>query len=490
MRLWPLLWLLLAFAALPGCSSFSAGFARIEQEAAVGNLAGAIKLLDDAAKLDFTHTDRTLDALNRGMLLRLKGDFAAANAQFDTAKRLSEELGAISVSEQAAALVVNEGQKSYEAYPEEQLMVYAFKALNYLQQGDVEAAAVEARQFDIRQRLLREANNDAPYLAAPFVRYLNGLIYEAAGETDSARIEFQKAVEGYARLQNLTGVAASPALLADLARLGAGDTPPAAPLQSAPVAAEKPSPFKAPGVKPAGRNLPKNIRNRRSDEPAVAPPIPPTSGVSAQPSAPAPTARLSEVVLVFHNGLGPKLEEQVIELPNPEPTKGAMTFRVALPKFAARAVPVARVELQSGGETAVAEVVDDLMAIARAGLDDRINGIRARAVARLVAKNAAAKKVKQKAEKKDSTEGALLSLGTDLLALATERADTRLWSLLPGKIMMARLALPPGQHTLTVNAFDAGGRLLKSRVLSAVELRAGERVFVADHYLQAIAAKK
>lgn len=484
---WRLVFLLAGLWMLQGCTSFSAGFARIEQEAAGGNLAGAIKLLDDAAKLDFTHTDRTLDALNRGMLLRLKGDFAAANAEFDTAKRLSEELGATSVSEQAAALVVNEGQKSYEAYPEEQLMVYAFKALNYLQSGDVEAAAVEARQFDIRQRLLREANNDAPYLAAPFVRYLNGLIYEAAGELDSARIEFQKAVEGYARLQNLTGVAASPALLADLARLGGGDVLPVAPAAGATAVAEKPSPFKVPGVKPAGRNLPKNLRNRRTEEAAAS--SAPASAPAAAAS-PAPVARGSEVLLIFHNGLGPKLEEQIIELPNPEPSKGALTFRVALPRFAARPVPVARVELLAGGESALAEVVDDAQAIARAGLDDRINGIRARAVARLVAKNAAAKKVKKKAEKKDSTEGALLSLGADLMALASERADTRLWSLLPGKTLMARLVLPPGRHTLTVNAYDAGGRLLKRRELPAVELRAGARVFVADYYLQTIAAKK
>jgi hypothetical protein len=98
-------------------------------------------------------------------------------------------------------------------------MVYSFEALNYLQMGDPEGAAVEARQFDVKQGLIAEKNKNAKYLAGAFVRYLNGMVYEAVGEPDSARIELQKAVDGY-RAQN-SGFPLPQALSADLARLKA-----------------------------------------------------------------------------------------------------------------------------------------------------------------------------------------------------------------------------------------------------------------------------
>ena len=142
---------LLAVFVLPGCATYSVGIAKVEHETGNRNLAGALKSLDE---LKLNGSDRMLYYLNKGTLLRLQGDYAASNQQFESAKSLMEYLSAISVTEQTGSVVVNDTVKAYEGTGNEQLLIYAFKELNYLQSGDVDDAAVEARQFDIKQRLI------------------------------------------------------------------------------------------------------------------------------------------------------------------------------------------------------------------------------------------------------------------------------------------------------------------------------------------------
>jgi hypothetical protein len=155
---------------------------------------------------------------------------------------------------------------------------------------------------------------------------------------------------------------------------------------------------------------------------------------------------------------------------------------VAVPRFVQRPVPVARFELSEGPESASSELVDDVNAIARKSLEDRLPAIAARAVARMVLKNAVARKVKN--QNRDEGSGALLlSIMTDVGAIVSERADTRSWSLLPGNILMARLALPPGMHDLRVTYYDESGNVIAARDYDAVRVVAGRKVFVSDYYL-------
>ncbi|TAJ77435.1 MAG: hypothetical protein EPO42_10080 [Gallionellaceae bacterium] len=202
---------------LPGCATYSASFATVESATANRDLEGAVQSLDE---LKLSGTDEALHHLNKGTLLRLQGRYAESNRHFDAAKAIMEKFNAISIKEQMASVTVNDTMKAYEGLPSEQMMVYAFEALNYLQAGDPDGAAVEARQFDVKQHLIAEKNSNAKYLSGAFVRYLNGMVYEAAGERDEARIEMQKAVEGY-KAQN-SGFPLPSALVADVARLVAG----------------------------------------------------------------------------------------------------------------------------------------------------------------------------------------------------------------------------------------------------------------------------
>ena len=207
--------------SLPGCATYSASVVQMETATANRDLDGAVKSLDE---LKLSGADDTLHFLNKATLLRLQGKYSESNRYFDQAKNLMEKYSAISVTEQAASVAVNDTLKAYEGLPSEQLMVYAFEALNYLQADSVDDAAVEARQFDVKQHLIAEKNVHAKYLSGSFVRYLNSMTYEAAGERDEARIEMEKAIASY-KDQN-SGFPVPKALNDDLKRVGAGKPAP------------------------------------------------------------------------------------------------------------------------------------------------------------------------------------------------------------------------------------------------------------------------
>jgi hypothetical protein len=427
---------LLAVFVLPGCATYSAGIAKVEQQTSKRNLDGALKSLDE---LKLTGADQMLYYLNKGTLLRFQGNYAASNQQFESAKSLMEKLAAISVAEQTGSVVVNDTMKAYEGIGNEQLLVYAFEELNYLQSGNVDDAAVEARQFDIKQRLIAGNNPTATYLSGAFVRYLNGMTYEEVGESDSARIDYSKAVDGYKAQSSITGFGVPAALDADLERL------------------ESPHP-----------------RHREA-------PVQKSISITKQSSK---TGDDGEVVFILHDGLGPTLAENIISIVNPDPQHGTAIMSVAVPKFVQRPVPVARFELSEDAQSASSELVEDVNAIARKSLDDRLPAITARAVARMVVKNAMARKVKNQ-NGDAGTGGLLLSIVTDVGAIVSERADTRSWSLLPGNFLMARLALPPGTHDIKVTYYDPSGNVLAARDFNAVKVTAGRKVFLSDYYLSA-----
>ena len=405
-------------AVLQGCATYSAGFSKVESATAMRDIHGAIKTLDE---LNLTGADEALHHLNKGTLLRLQANYADSNKHFDAAKDMSEKLNAVSVTEQLASVSVNDTLKAYEGLPSEQLMVYSFKALNYLQMGDIDAAAVEARQFDVKQGLIANKNSNAKYLSGAFVRYLNGMVYEAAGERDSARIEMQKAADGY-KAQN-SGFGVPPSLLADLKRLKEG--------------------------KPAS----------------------------------------SEVVFILENGLGPSLDEVTIRVPNPNPQDGSALLSLSVPKFSRRLVPVSRVVLSANTHSTTAEVVEDVNDIAEKSLNDRLPAITARAVARLVVKNIAAKQVKKNSSQLGAF-GLLANIAADVGTAVSERADTRTWSLLPGVINMARLSLPAGKHNLTATYYGTNGNILTTREFKDIDVKPGRKVFISDYYLNPPAPPK
>ena len=73
------------------------------------------------------------------------------------------------------------------------------------------------------------------------------------------------------------------------------------------------------------------------------------------------------------------------------------------------------------------------------------------AITRLIARAAVGQGI-QTAAGRDNIIGILASLGTQATLTALDTPDTRSWETLPARVAVARMRLPPGRHTVVIDA--------------------------------------
>jgi hypothetical protein len=421
-------------AALAACATFSDTIQSTERSLAQQQPKAA---LAEYEKLKPGAADRVLYLMNKGMLLRMTGDYEESTRALEEAKGLIEQLRALSLREQALSFTVNDASKAFIGEDFERVMVNAYLALNYLEQGRLDDARVEALQVDV---LLRDKGQKTtivkPYEEDAFARYLTGIIYEDEGEWSDAMIAYRKAYEAYEKQLKAFGVEMPESLKHDLIRL--------ADRMGLPDEAKK-------------YREEFDIKNTMSE---------------------AELSQLGEVILIVHAGLAPIKREHATTLPNPATGR---ILRIALPQYKSRAQPFGYASLAADSSPPVqTSRVENIQAIAEKTLDAEMPLITARAVARMAAKDTVAAVAGSNSN--DAGGAALLSLLVNVAAVATERADTRSWFTLPGEIHLARLPLPPGDHTLKLELHARDGHVLYSDEIK-VTLRKGEKKYLSRHWI-------
>jgi hypothetical protein len=134
---------------ISGCASYSDSFSVIESDMATQRFGAALETLE---RQGHPKRDQVLYLLNKAMLERMSGDFAASNRTFEAAKASMYELYGVSIREQALSFAINDATRSYTGDTYEQVLLHLYTALNYLQLGDLIDARVEALQVDERLR--------------------------------------------------------------------------------------------------------------------------------------------------------------------------------------------------------------------------------------------------------------------------------------------------------------------------------------------------
>lgn len=109
------------------------------------------------------HRDRLLFLLERGAVTRTVGNLEASNQAFDAADKLFKEYDAkadIRIGRSAMATMTNLAAVDYEGYGYDRIMTNAYKALNYMEQGNLDYARVELKRVAYAQKLIeqRKAN--------------------------------------------------------------------------------------------------------------------------------------------------------------------------------------------------------------------------------------------------------------------------------------------------------------------------------------------
>jgi len=424
-------------AALAACATFSDTIQSTERSLAQQQPKIA---LTEYEKHPPSGPDKVLHLMNKGMLLRMAGDYADSTRALEQTKPLMQELSAVSVSEQALSVAVNDATKSFVGADFEQVAVRTYLALNYLEQGQLDAARVEALQVDVLLREKTESSPDSPYAEDAFARYLTGIIYEDEREWSDAMIAYRKAYEAYQKQLNSFSVAVPESLKHDLIRL-------------------------------ADRmGLREEARRYRQE-----------FGIKETPSVAALLER-GEIILTVHAGLAPVKRERSATMVNP--ASGRM-LRISLPQYRSRAQPFGYARVSAESVSATTSRVENIDAIAVKTLEAEMPVITARAIARMAVKDTMAKAASSSGNSGSNSAAAgagLLGLAVNIAAVLTERADTRSWFTLPGEIHLARLSLPPGEYNVKIELHGRDDHVLGASELK-VALQKGEKKYVSRHWI-------
>ena len=180
--------LLIFVAALQACAT--SGVLNVARDQfRHGSTSEALQTLAEA---DVSRRDRLLLYLDRGMIAQAAGRYEDSVAAFERATRLIDELDYVSVRDQSAALISSDWATRYSGEYSERLWVHTFQMLNFLMLDLPQEAAVEAR----RAVALYEKYGDV-LKQDIFTRSVMALSFMAAGQRDSAGVEYRKLTQDF-----------------------------------------------------------------------------------------------------------------------------------------------------------------------------------------------------------------------------------------------------------------------------------------------------
>jgi hypothetical protein len=401
-------------------------------------------------KSGYGERNAVLYDFDRGMMLHLAGQYVESNQFLAQAEDRIDQLYTKSVTAEGGAMLTNDNTLPYEGEDFEKVMINVIAALNYVYLGQWDDALVEARKVDHKLDLFNDKyEKKNVYKRDALAQYLSGILYEAKGEVNDAFISYRKAYEAYGDYRKSYATPMPPPLPADLLRTTA-----------------------ALGFTEEHQDYLKQFPDTRWLT---------EKELQSQ----------SELIFISYTGRSPVKEDYFITAPVPDVRGGTYLLRVALPKFVPLPdkVGTAEVHLMPADGGAVSQRVflaEDITAIAKKNLEDRIGRITAKAIARATAKYLASRTIRnQMAQGKgnEALAGFLADVGTNIYSVVSEQSDKRSWRTLPGEIQMARLAVPPGTYTLAVEYYDSAGGLIERKTFPAMVLKAGEKRFVGYRIL-------
>jgi hypothetical protein len=474
---------LLAGALLAGCASYTTRLQELRPAAGRGELDAALAEVERAMK-----PGDLLYHLERGALLHYAGRWAESNDELASAERRLEELYTISLSERGLTFLLNDEVEDYRGETYEGSYLHYVRLLNYLALDDANAAAVEARALALRLATLRDQPSGEPgERGDPFLQYLTGVVLENSREWNAALISYRLAREGWLDGAQACASAAPTWLMRDLLHSAglAGIRPDEIGLGNEPEVAGEPAPgdgsvlvlFEsgwAPHKVSEHLRVPIFAGDRREDGEAAA----------------LASGRVLAERVRYHRERGSWSDrdmkiDYMIDVAIPvlaQESPGASACRIRLDPLptetdssgvprvtgAARGTGAARIGVDS---RAAGEPVDDLACRAQAAFDAKEPAALAKTLARALIKYGA----QQGAEKQS---GWLMGWLVNLAGMATEKADTRAWLMLPAQIRAARVDVPAGRYRLRLEAVDGEERVL-GRQEREIEVAAQRTTIVA-----------
>ena len=415
--------------AIGACAGHEGRTKEVRSALDAGNPRAALKLLNE--ELDVTSEkqlpentggDNAILLLDRAMVLQQLQIYKLSSRDLEVSDKQIEMLDfSRNTADDIGKYLFSDDVGPYKAPPYEKLMINTMNMVNYLVQGDLQGARVEARRLAVMQKYLKDNDPDNA-LTAPG-SYLAGFAFEKSGQYDEALRYYDEAL-AYGQYQSLSEPVRrlsarsgySTARLRKLIGVPDGQAMPAAP----PAASPQAEPAELLVIVSFGR-VPAKIARR----------IPIGLALTYASGALSPGDQNRAAYL---GAQGLVTWVNFPELGRPRGTYDTPWFRL------------------DGKQLRLEGIVAVDREAARAW-DDSKGTVVASAITRMIARVAVGEGVRQAAG--EGLAGALLSLGTQATLTATDTPDTRSWSTLPARMAFARVMLPPGTRTVQLGARGA-----------------------------------
>jgi tetratricopeptide (TPR) repeat protein len=377
-----------------GCATYTSKMQESRDSFFDGRYDEALSGLDELIS-EAKGNDLFLYHLERGRVNLAAGRYDSAIVDLQVAEeRFADIEGTISIPEMISGTLLHPGKGEYQPENHEKILISSYLLLAYWMQGDREGAFVE------RNRIIRKlgmyvnglSEEDRDKLDLPFARYLAGLLYEAQGMEDDARIE-------YGGVGRLRPEAAPPAILPRATEMVV---------------------FVDLGRGPV--KVSREIRGYFQRNGGF------LQGVFLLPDIGDP--------LIFNMGTGHGFS----------PDRLGVLFTFAFPQLERqeRFINSCRIVVD-GIEAGEAVLLDDIAQTTDTAFRKKLPGILIKSAIRAYIKTLAQTKLK------DEAGGAVDVLGK--LFSAVDRADTRSWQTLPAEVHVFRLETTPGEHEVYVNYY-------------------------------------
>jgi hypothetical protein len=361
--------------------------------------------------------DNALLLLDRSTILQELQDYTNSSRDLETADKQVEMLDfERSTAHEIGRYLFSDNVGPYKARPFEKLFVNTINMVNYLSQGNLSGAKVEARRFAVMQKYLSETSKDDPTvkLLGPG-SYFAGFAFEQTREFDEAIHYYDEALacapwttldEPVRRLSQYAG-------------------------------------YSSPRIS-------KIAKSGKSEE------VDPNTGevlvIVAYGRVPALKANRVPIGLAL-TAAGLYLDPGQIQAARRLAGQGLVTwvnFPILEPVQRNYANPSISVDGQPSSLDTIT-LVDELV---REAYKKAEGPIIASAVVRMIARGAVGAGVGTGVGKASNSGalGMLLALGTQAALAAADTPDTRSWATLPARVAISRVRVPVGKHTVRITA--------------------------------------
>jgi hypothetical protein len=429
-----------------GCATYSDKTMAMRELVTAGQYEAGLHELNRFLKVKDVHelpdkkewkSETSLAVLERATILHAMQDWDASAYNFQAAEEKLELLDLRSSADEIGRYVFSDSATYYRTTPTEKLSLNAINLINYLAQGDLEDAAVEAKRFTVMRNYLLDY--DPEHAHGAFGSYLAGFVAEREGHWDEALRYYDEALQ-----QRDLPTLAEP--IARAARRGSYRTERL--LRYLGGVPEVPTPT------PSGSE----------SEPPPAEPEPP------EPIPVASNEKPAEILVVIKTGRVPYKVPRRIPIGLAIGLAGAyITGNTTVLEHSAFKV-VTFPDLEPAGnlfETASwaidgvpvqLDLVSDLGAEIVREFEELKPKIIGSAITRMIVRAAAAEGARAAGNEANPVVGLLGALAIEGTMVALDKPDTRSWTTLPDRVFIGRASVPPGQHTLEIMVEGAGGQ--------------------------------